>query len=105
MIFKIKHGFFALACMAGLALSARVGAVESELVCRQAEAFAPGDSSEARKYAPSREIDILHLALDVTPDFKQRSVSGKTTLRFKPVAKPFQELRLDGIDLEVSSVI
>src|SRR5213594_401308 len=101
MIFKINRGFFALACIAVLALSARVGAVESELVCRQAEAFAPGDSSEARKYAPSREIDILHLALDVTPDFKQRSVSGKATLRFKALAQPFEELRLDGVDLTV----
>ena len=81
-------------------------ALENESVCHQAQFFlAPGDSSEARKYAPNREIDILHLALDVTPDFKQRSVSGKATIRFKPLAKSFEELRLDGIDLAVSSVV
>jgi aminopeptidase N len=67
-------------------------------------AFAPADSSEHRKYAPDREIDIQHLALDVTPDFKQRTVAGKMTLRFKPMAKPLQELRLDGVDLAVQSV-
>src|SRR5205823_14911826 len=104
MIFKLNRRFFALACVTGSMLSAKVGAFETAEVCHQVQAFAPGDSSEARKYAPSREIDIIHLALDVTPDFKQRSVSGKATLRFKPVAKPFQELRLDGVDLIVSSV-
>src|SRR5262249_53951095 len=57
-----------------------------------------------RKYAPSREIDIQHLALDVTPDFRQRSISGVVTLRFKPIANPFSELKLDGIDLAVSAV-
>jgi aminopeptidase N len=88
-----------------LAVTENLYAVEHELVCRQSQAFlAPADASEARKYAPSREIDILHLALDVTPDFKARSVSGKVTIRFKPLAKPFQELRLDGIDLTVSSI-
>src|SRR5437867_9898721 len=81
-------------------------AAESEwLHCARAHAlFAAADSPDHRKYAPSREIDILHLALDVTPDFKARTVSGKATLRFKPLAKPFQELRLDGIELTVFSI-
>jgi len=88
-----------------LAFVAKLHAFENETICRESQAMlAPGDSSDGRKYAPSREIDILHLALDVTPDFKERTVSGKATLRFKPVAKPFEELRLDGIDLSVSSV-
>ena len=88
-----------------LAFVANLCAEEEQLICRQGQAFlAPGESSEVRKYAPSREIDILHLALDVTPNFQQRTVSGKVTMRFKPLAKAFQELRLDGIDLTVSSV-
>jgi aminopeptidase N len=62
------------------------------------------DSSDARKYAPSREIDIEHLTLDVTPDFKARTVAGTATLRFKPIAKPLAELKLDGIDLRVTNV-
>ena len=62
------------------------------------------DSSVSRKYAPSREIDILHFALDVTPDFKEQTVAGTATLRFRPIAKPFTELKLDGVDLSVSSV-
>ena len=80
-----------------LALTVRLTA-EEELICHQGRAtFAPRDSSDHRKYAPSREIDILHLALDVTPDFKERTVAGKATLRFKPIAQPLQELKLDAV--------
>ena len=66
--------------------------------------LAPADSSAHRKYAPDRAIDMLHLALDVTPDFKERSVRGEATLRFKPNAKALQELSLDGMDLAVEAV-
>jgi aminopeptidase N len=77
----------------------------SEQQCHKSRTFlAPLDSAEHRKYAPSREIDILHLALDVTPDFKQRTVSGQTTIKFKPMARPLDEMRLDAADLTVASV-
>lgn len=73
--------------------------------CRGSAALlAPPDSADHRKYAPSREIDILHLALDVTPDFKARTVAGQASLRFKPIAKPFREMRLDAIDLTITNV-
>ncbi len=62
------------------------------------------DAPGYRKYAPDREIDIAHLILDVTPDFKQRTVSGSATWRFKPIARPFAELKLDAIELTVASV-
>ena len=57
-----------------------------------------------RRYAPDRDADILHITIDVTPDFQQRTVAGTTTIRFAPMAKPLTELRLDAIDLDVSSV-
>ena len=71
---------------------------------KSASFLAPPDAPDNRKYAPDREVDLLHLALDVTPDFKQRTVEGRATLRFKPIAKPVQELKLDGVDLTVQSV-
>src|SRR5208283_3636942 len=76
-----------------------------EIQCRKSAAFltAP-DASDYRKYAPSRQINILHVALDVTPDFTNRTVAGKTTITFKPIAKPLEELSLDAVDLTVSSV-
>jgi aminopeptidase N len=75
------------------------------LACDKSKLFlAPMDSSDARKYAPDREIDILNLALDLTPDFKQRTIAGKATLSFKPIAKPLAELRLDAVDLNIQKV-
>ena len=81
-------------------------AAESELLhCARAHALlAAADSPDYRKYAPSREIDILHLTLDVTPDFKSRTIFGKAVLRFKPIARPLDELKLDGVDLRVRTV-
>src|SRR5213592_4473613 len=86
--------------------SVRLFAGEDEVRHAPPAAFGPAavDSPDYRKYAPDREVDILHLALDVTPDFKQRTVSGKATLKFKPIAKPFQELKLDAVDLAVESL-
>ncbi|HXG46536.1 MAG TPA: M1 family aminopeptidase [Methylomirabilota bacterium] len=78
---------------------------ESIEYCRHVGAhLAPPDSSDHRKYAPDREIDILHFALDVTPDWTNRAVAGTATLQFKPIAQPLEELQLDGIDLEVEAV-
>lgn len=65
-------------------------------------AHPPGESG--RHYAPSREMDVLHLALDVTPDFAQRTVSGQATIRFAPIATPKSRLSLDAVNLDVTSV-
>ena len=67
--------------------------------------LAGAESPVARQYAPSREIDLLHLALDVTPDFRQRTITAQATLRFKPIAMPLDELRLDAVDLEVTNLV
>lgn len=57
-----------------------------------------------RKYARDRRIDILHLKLDVTPDFAKRTVAGTTTMRFKPIALPLAKLELDAVDLTITEV-
>src|SRR6185369_17521092 len=57
-----------------------------------------------RNYAPERDVKLLHLALDVTPDFKQRTIQGKATLTFKPIGKMVTELRLDAVELNVHAV-
>jgi len=85
----------------------RTARAEAEhLYCAHGHAWlaAGADSADFLKYAPSRQVDIGHLAIDVTPDFKARKVAGKATLNFKPIAKPLAELKLDGVDLLVSSV-
>ena len=57
-----------------------------------------------RKYARDRRIDILHLKLDVTPDFAKRTVAGTTTMTFKPIALPLAELELDAVGLAIFEV-
>src|SRR5262245_60784059 len=64
--------------------------------------WAAADSAEYLKYAPDRVIDILHFKLEVTPNFKERTVAGTVTVRFKPIAQALAELRLDGVDLRVN---
>jgi aminopeptidase N len=95
--------FTLVSLVAPVFVRAETEAIAIECI-KSATFLAPLDSPEHRKYAPDREIDILHLALDVTPDFKQRTVAGTATLRFKPIAKPLQELKLDAVDLVVESL-
>ncbi len=57
-----------------------------------------------QQYAPDRKVDILHVAIDVTPDFKARTIKGTTTIRFSPIAKELRELALDAMDLDVMAV-
>ncbi|MCX7826401.1 MAG: M1 family metallopeptidase [Verrucomicrobiae bacterium] len=79
---------------------------QERLYCSHACAWtaAPPDAVGAPQYAPDRKVDILHLALDVTPDFKKRTVAGQATITFKPIAKPLEELRLDAVDLTVREI-
>jgi aminopeptidase N len=81
-----------------------VGEEAGEVICGRGLGSTIDDPSGSRKYAPDREIDVLHVTIDVTPNFSARTVGGKTTLRFVPIAKPFEELKLDAVDLTVSGV-
>jgi len=58
----------------------------------------------ARKYAPDRWVDVLHIKLDVTPHFSKQTVSGTVTIVFKPISKPLSELKLDAVDIDVLDV-
>lgn len=57
-----------------------------------------------RKYARDRLVDVKRVALDVTPDFKEKSVRGTAVLTFSPIARPLERLALDAVDLKVESV-
>jgi len=88
-------------CLCLPSASVRAETDETTIECAKSATFlAPIDSSEHRKYAPDREVQVLHLALDISPDFKRRTVSGKATVQFRPTAKPVQEVKLDAIDLK-----
>ena len=55
-------------------------------------------------YAPDRQVDVLHIKLDVTPDFSRRTVSGTTSITATPISKPVALLRLDAKDIQVKDV-
>ena len=90
---------------------------EEEILCRchggiahdghhEGDAFgAPTpDSGNGRRYAPDRSVDVIHIRIDVTPDFARHTVRGTTSLSFKPIARPLEQLRLDGVDLTVHGI-
>lgn len=101
---KIRVLLFAL-LLIGVVPNALWAEEAAAIECFKSSAFfAAPDSPEYRKYAPDREIRVVNLAIDVTPDFTNRTVAGKTTLTFKPIAKPLSELSLDAVRLRVSSL-
>ena len=92
-----------LGCLLGAGAAAATSVDEWQ--CTKGSSFlAPSEEEGQLKYAPDRDVTMLHLALDVTPNFEQRTVAGKATLQFQPNVKPAQELKLDAVDLMVESV-
>lgn len=81
-------------------------AEQGEMVCRHGHFLAASqpEKSSYRKYAPDREVDVLHLQLDVHPDFAKRTVSGTSRITFKPIGRELRELKLDAVDLSVSDI-
>ena len=76
--------FKPLMLVATIAFVSAVQAEEHEHICRYHDAhqlraaslLADGDAAGPH-YAPDRHVDILHIKIDVTPNFKDRTVSGK----------------------------
>jgi len=81
-------------------------ASEQDLRCGSVRRAAPRSSREglSRQYAPARLVDVVHVTIDVTPDFASRTIAGVTSITFVPISKPLQELTLDAIDLNIVSV-
>ncbi len=61
-------------------------------------------AAQTRQYAPDRKVDILHVRIDVTPDFQKKTIAGEVRIRFKPIAKPLTDIALDAVDLTVHRV-
>ena len=110
----VIRGLFVL--LLALSVTRAGAAEEGEILCRchgalghehalgDGDAFssATPDSGNGRRYAPDRHVDIIHIKIDVTPDFTRHTVSGTTSLTFEPISRPLAELRLDGVDLTIT---
>ena len=78
---------------------------QADLRCLKSASFlAAGEAAFHRNYAPDREVHIRHIALDITPDFKARTIAGRAEIRFQPNRKPVTELKLDAVDLTIRAV-
>jgi aminopeptidase N len=71
---------------------------------KSARFLAPLDSPDYRKYAPDRDVQMNHLALDITPDFTNRTIGGEAQLTFSATAKPVSQVRLDSVDLDIDQI-
>lgn len=110
--------FLLLAALASSSLVCSAVAVDHVEVCRYCQGqhaahghgVAPlkiaddGSQPKVPKYAPDRLVDVLRIAIDVTPDFDERTLTGETTLSFAPISKPVQQLQLNANKLAISSV-
>jgi len=63
-----------------------------------------GHAQSPRQYAPDRKVDILHVRIDVVPNFTEKTVAGTVRIDFTPIAKPLTEIQLDSADLSIYHV-
>ncbi len=105
MFSGMKRRFLTAIAFLSMTFAPFCEANEHELICHNhLRHLAPVDSPEHRKYAPTRDVDYLHLKLDMTPSFESKTVRGTTTLQFKPISRPVSILKLDAVELTVESV-
>ena len=83
----------------------RAGTQLNSVECmKSAQFFAPLDSPDHRKYAPDHGVKVLHVALDITPNFELRAIEGEAVLTFRPASLPVREISLDAVDLTVQEL-
>ena len=78
-------------------------AMMARLHARQLAAAEQGKAPQ-NSYAPDRFVDITHLKIDVTPNFKERSLNATAILDFAPIAKPLKQWHLNAIGLNIRQV-
>ncbi len=81
-------------------------AADDKTICREGVSLLPAPATDkpGRKYMRDRLVQVLHLKLDVTPDFAKQTIRGTSSLTFKPIAKPLSRLELDAIGLTIEDV-
>ena len=99
------HHFLCLVTVCVFSTPSRgVSAATATGCIKFASFLAPTEARDQRNYPPDLEVNVSHLALDLTPDFKQRTFEGTAIFQFKANGKPVRELTLDAVDLTILSV-
>jgi len=83
-------------------------AEEAFCTCRycavESHSFLADAANQGNRYQPIRHVDVLHIKLDITPDFEQRTVGGTTTIQFSPLRRPVTSIELDAENLTITQV-
>ncbi len=84
-------------------------AAEEQYHCAHCAIMAAHDLSKPgafpkNQYAPDRIVDMLHLKLEITPDFDTQELEGTATLNFSPIATPVSQLRLNAKGLQIHEI-
>ena len=99
------HWALGLLVLSLLPLTQAEALLEQALYCTKHSHYLNDSMTpDPQRYAPSRRVDMLHLQIDVTPDFEKRTVAGSTQWKFKPIADPLIQLELDAVGITVSAV-
>ena len=56
-------------------------------------------------YNPDRPGQVNHIRLDLALDISQKSFAGTCTITLTPVRSGIEQLTLDGVDLNIESVL
>ncbi|RMG67341.1 MAG: hypothetical protein D6715_05045 [Calditrichaeota bacterium] len=62
------------------------------------------DPDAPRHYSRPRQVDFLHLRLDIRVNPAEETISGVSSLTFTPIATPVDTLLLDAADMQIERV-
>lgn len=57
-----------------------------------------------RRYARDRDVDIVHVVLDLTLDFDGKRIDGSVTHRLVPLREGVKTVRFDAVEMDVTRV-
>jgi len=92
------------ALLVALAAASSALAHDSIERCGRAALTAAGDDPPPARYAPDRDFDLLHTALDLRIDLDQGSIAGTSAITAASLHDDLEQVRLHAIDLQIEQV-
>ena len=81
------------------------GKLENAQWAAEAGAFDEASGRDLRNFPPDRMVDFQHMKLQMKfNDLNEQKFSAYETLTFTPIGRDVQALKLDAVDLKISSV-
>lgn len=55
-------------------------------------------------WPPDRRFEVVHMVIDVAPDFATRSIRGEVELTLRPLGSPLHRVELDAVEMTIEQV-